>query len=172
MKSKICSENISVGYYGFSDADEFCFAYEQLNDKNYPIQSLYVSHIISYMIGCNNKIFHFITANSFEEWGNEKTWLEVQKRYATYFLDLDKLFGYQFDSDAGKEVMEALQIISKRGGSFVGFTSNDEGMKRKARTLFEKAGINCLQVIYGCSMSTVKAILSDKNEINRCLYEA
>ena len=32
-------------------AEDFIKAYEKLNDASYPISSLYVSHIISYLIG-------------------------------------------------------------------------------------------------------------------------
>lgn len=171
VEKQIKSENISVGFYGFHEANDFLFAYERLSDTNYPVKALYVSHIISYLIGYKEKVFHYLPASRFEEWGNEKAWLELQKRFGTYFLDLDMLFWEKPNNCANDNIMNLLRILSEKGAVFVGFTTQDVNTKNKTKKLFSEWGINCLQVVYGTSVSTVKRILSDENEVSRCLYE-
>lgn len=171
VEKQIRSENISVGLYGFHEADDFVFAYKRLKDNNYPIKTFYVSHIISYLIGYGEKVFHYLPAVRFEEWGTEKTWLELQKRFGTYFLDLDKLFGIELNSNRDLELISLLRKMSEKGAVFIGFTANGKDAKYGIKEFFMESGINCLQVVYGGSLSTVKRILSNKNEINRCLNE-
>lgn len=170
IEKQIRSENISVGLYGFNDADDFLFAYKRLNDKNYPIQCLYISHIISYLIGYKNKVFHYLPVSRFEEWGTEKAWMEIQRRYSNYFLNLDSLFGSELNYQDHKDIFDALKTISDNGATFVGFTSNDESVKKKTKKFFADEGINCIQVVYGCSMSKMKMIISCSEEIKQCLY--
>ena len=128
-------------------------------------------YIISYLIGYSSRIFHFITAIEFEEWNDEKNWLELQKKYATYFLDLDNLFEQNQELYINGEVLKSLKEISENGARFVGFTSSDESAKPKVKRLFHEFGINCIQVVYACSMSNIKKILSTSEQIAECLYE-
>lgn len=74
------SDVICAGLYGFADATDYLRVYERLNDHSYPIQPLYVSHIIPYLIGYVQRVFRYVPCTSYEDWGNEKVWADVQKR--------------------------------------------------------------------------------------------
>lgn len=81
VEKRLCSDVISAGLYGFGNADDFIFAYERLQDKNYGIRHLYVSHVISYLIGFLGKNFDYIEVSKFESWGTEKEWKDVLQTY-------------------------------------------------------------------------------------------
>lgn len=83
IEKRICSPIISIGLYGFKNAEDFVKTYDRLNDPNYPITGLYVSHIISYMIGYYNKVFRFSNANDYENWGSDRLWRELKEKYDT-----------------------------------------------------------------------------------------
>lgn len=83
IEKRICSPVISIGLYGFNHVESFMKAYERLNDSNYPISGLYISHIISYLIGYSNKVFRFVNAMEYETWGSDKLWRELKVEYET-----------------------------------------------------------------------------------------
>lgn len=170
IEKQIRSEFISVGMYGFSSAQDYITAYDKLNDKNYPIKSLYVSHIISYQIGVLGKIFHYVGALTFEDWSSEKNWLGIQRKFATYFLDIDKLF---FDENTvmnndGK--IEKLRVMAENGATLIGFTSHEGG--NESSVIADKLKKECanMQIIHGCSMSSIKKIIDSQDDIESCLY--
>lgn len=95
VEKRLCSDVISAGLYGFENADDFIFSYEKLQDKNYGIRHLYVSHVISYLIGFLQQSFNFVGVSKFESWGTEKEWNDVLQEYGSrnksglLIIDLD-----------------------------------------------------------------------------------
>jgi len=171
IEKKVKSEIIGAGLYGFKDAKDYCEAYEKLNNSVHPLRSLYVSHIISYLIGVYGKVFHYLPVTEFEDWSSEKCWLDIQARYANYFLDLDAIFGVELDCQSHLDVIEDLTKLSAKGATFIGFTSNDESVKKRMKNMFLKRGINCIQVVYGCSMSKIKRIISTDTMVRESNYK-
>ena len=72
----------------FENALNFIKTYDILLQKNVQGE-MFVSHIISYMLTCNNTIFTLITADIFEDWGTLAEWQQSQKKHRTYFVDVD-----------------------------------------------------------------------------------
>ena len=87
IEKQVRSDVISLGLYGFKRAEDFVKAYEHLNDESYPISRLYISHIISYLIGYSGRVFHYVPAIEYENWGNERLWKDMQRDYTMYFID-------------------------------------------------------------------------------------
>lgn len=170
IEKKVKSEIIGVGLYGFKEARDYTEAYEKLNNSVHPLRSLYVSHIISYLIGVYGRVFHYIPVTEFEDWSSEKCWLDIQERYANYFLDLDEIFGISLDCKSHLDVIENLTKLSTKGATFIGFTSNDERVKKKMKNMFLQKGINCIQVVYGCTLSKVKRIISTDTMVRESNY--
>ena len=81
IEKRICSPVIGIGLYGFKHSSNFVKAYERLNDPNYPITGLYISHIISYLIGYSNKVFRYVNATEYENWGSDRLWRELKEEY-------------------------------------------------------------------------------------------
>ena len=61
IEKKVRSDVICLGLYGFNKAEDFVKAFRRLNDVSYPISRLYISHVISYLIGYKGRVFHYIS---------------------------------------------------------------------------------------------------------------
>ena len=123
IEKRFRSDVISVGFYGFRRADDYLLAYRHLKNPDYPITKLYLSHVISYLIGYKNSIFQCLMAQQFEDWSTPKAWEDIAKRYATYMLDLDRLFpmGYTKAGNVHKKLLR-LARLGAMGARFVCLT--------------------------------------------------
>ena len=81
IEKKLRSDVISVGTYGFNSVNDFVMAYERLSDPNYSVKTMYLSHVISYLIGYKNRVFHCEEVDEHEDWGSEESWLYLQRKY-------------------------------------------------------------------------------------------
>ena len=81
IEKQIKSNYICVGLYGFQSAADFVKSCEALSDPNYGIEKLYVSHVITYLIGRYDRIFQYAKADQFESYGSQDELNEL-KRHA------------------------------------------------------------------------------------------
>jgi len=169
VEKRFCSDVISGGLYGFKKASDFVMAYEKLCDPNYPIKKLYVSHIISYLIGYSRRIFHSAAIKEFEDWSTPSSWMRVQKKFATYFIDLDAVGGISIPLES--EIVNILRQASINGCCFVGFTSSTELDVYGLSHYFDECGINVSQVVLGCTVSKIKKIINSQEQLNDALLE-
>ena len=101
IEKRFRSDVISVGYYGFKSADEYSKAFERLIDICYPIEKIYVSQVISYLIGYYGKQFQCYEVDDFDDWStNYKQQFyspdySAQKELKLAIFDLD---GTLFDT--------------------------------------------------------------------------
>lgn len=169
IEKQVRSDVICLGLYGFKNAGDFKNAYEHLNDASYPISKLYVSHIISYLIGYSGRVFRYVASLEYENWGDERLWKDLQRDYTLYFIDLDNILGRDGAlSHANREKMFSLQ---SRGASFIGFTVKDEEYKTSALKVLQDVGLNFIKVIYGCPYSEQKEIIRSAEEMERKVIE-
>lgn len=160
VEKKFRADVISGGLYGFKRVSDFVMAYNKLKDPNYCIQKLYVSHIISYLIGYSERIFHAVDIINFEDWSTVNSWARVQKKYATYFLDIDAV---KIENDI--DILEILKKASLNGEKFIGYTSDAGVNTDEVKKNMLNQGINILQIVSGCSYSKVKSIINTKKQI-------
>jgi len=165
IEKKFRSDVISVGMYGFESAEDYIFAYEHLNDKNYPIDKLYVSHIMSYLIGYKSRIFHYEEASVFEDWGSLEGYSVLQRDYATCLVDLDALYGENVNELSDKQVNMLFNAAKSTNLSFIMFTSDVAVDRRRIEKLFRSAGINCTHVILLHSKSTVHRYIDSPEQL-------
>lgn len=163
IEKKVRSEVICLGLYGFKKANDFVNAYERLNDVSYQISSLYLSHIISYLIGYSGRVFRYVESLEYENWGDDRLWKDMQRDYALYFIDLDNILGSNCTiSNSNKNKLLDLQ---SRGASFVGYTVEDEDYKISALRVLQSAGLNFTKIVYGCPHSEYKEIISSTTQL-------
>lgn len=160
IEKQIRSDVICLGLYGFKRAEDFVDAYHKLNDASYPITKLYVSHIISYLIGYYGTVFRYVASAAFEDWSDKRHWSELQNNRAMYFLDLD-----------GVNAVGKLQELQKRGANFVGYTVKDKIAGKQVVETLKMGGISLLEVIYNCPWSGVKRILETNMDLDHRLLE-
>lgn len=137
IEKQFRSDVICLGLYGFKSAERFCKAYRRLNTTDYPINRLYLSHVISYLIGYYDKVFRYIEATAYENWGNQLDWQRMQSKYATYFVDLDAV-----------QDLDALKQLAETGATVIGFTAMGKNL-------------DGVQVVHA-SWSSVKQVIGDE----------
>ena len=168
VEKRFCSDVISGGLYGFKDAEDFLSAFEKLNDDDYPIKKMYVSHIISYLIGYSKRIFHCADISSFEDWSAQNSWMRIQRKYATYFLDLDTL---NDSCVLSEQVRMNLKKVGARGKRFVLFSAHSQHYVDQIAATMREEGINIAGAVGNCTKSSVKAIIDDERKLNNILQE-
>lgn len=169
VEKRFCSDVISVGLYGFKKASDFKLAYEHLRDPNYSIQKLYVSHIISYLIGYQQHVFHSVNTTFFEDWATLSAWNRVQKRYSTCFLDLDGICGREMIFES--KVISALKKASSNGCRFIAYTKKTDAETTVLSEYLRGNMINIQAIITGCTFSKSRVLIEDKQELDKLILE-
>nr|WP_300820027.1 hypothetical protein [uncultured Acetatifactor sp.] len=165
IEKRFRSDVISVGLYGFKNVSDYMLAYEKLSDSDYPIRKLYLSNIISYLIGYKQKVFHCADVSFHEDWGTTETWSKLQKKYATVFIDADKLIGKQLTDDLFIELLGKLMVLSDKALTIVLFTRSYRVNKKALCEMLDKRHIRCIDVVCGVSYSNQQIIVSEERQI-------
>lgn len=159
VEKHFCSDVISAGFYGFKSTEDFKTAYEHLCDPNYDIQKLYISHIISYLIGYSQRVFHRVKVTDFEDWSTNGAWQKVQKQKSLCFLDLDSI---EFNA----EIVERLAGMSKLGMAFIGYSYNDI-----SPVDVKMPGVNFVSVVPNCPKTRSKIVINSLEDIDKMFLE-
>lgn len=84
-------------------------------------------------------------------------WNGVQRDYATYFIDLDKI-------ELVNENVRLIVSLQERGARFVGFTSGGNSREEISQKAKEQ-GIEFLEIICNCTYSCVKRVIGTAEEL-------
>ncbi len=164
IEKRVKSNLISLGVYGFESAALFEDAYRRLNGDDAAELvggELYVSHVIAYCIGSNKASFSYYEAGTFEDWGTLEDWLKVQRRHATYFVDVDGVVmkncgrygrvNWGNNEEMLPENVKALKALAEGGAQLVFTTSRPEEFRRKLERLFRRHGLRWHALVMGCN---------------------
>jgi len=110
VEKRLISDTFCTGGYGFGDAEEFCMAFEKMDD----IPNLYVSHIIYQMI-LDGAVFNSACVQRYTDWGTLQDWQTYRSQFSTLFIDLD-----------GVLVENSAEYFSPRWGETEGIRKNVE----------------------------------------------
>lgn len=160
IEKQFKSDVICLGLYGFKRAEDFQQAYQKLNDPNYPISRLYLSHVISYLIGYSRKVFRYVAATEYENWSDKWHWNAMQQDYGLYFVDLDK-----------ELKIRKLCALQERGAAFVGYTVKNETCAAQMKAALEEADVRLLKVISDCPWSKVRQVLDSESVLDQRYQE-
>lgn len=170
IEKRFRSDVISLGLYGFKSADDFLMAYEKLNDPAYPISKLYLSNIISYLIGYDESIFHCVPVTHYEDWGSFETWNQIQRKYATCIVDADSMIGEILSNKNMELLLNTMSEIGTGHMRCVIITSGEVDSDMLKKCLVDN-GINCMGVVSGISQSNKKIIVSTPNDLKLASME-
>lgn len=99
VEKRLRSDIMSAGLYCFRSSEDFISAYLRLSDPGYQIGRLYISHIISYLIGRNNMRFHCNNVSFFEDWAASSSWHNLRRKFSHKIkLIMTDLDGTLFDT--------------------------------------------------------------------------
>ena len=169
VEKHFCSDVISVGLYGFKKVSDFMLAYEHLLDPNYGIKKLYLSHIISYLIGYKGRVFHSVRTQFFEDWSTVSAWNRLQKNHSTCFLNLDEVCGNAIPFE--ESVLSALKLASLKGCVFIGYSKKVELDKTMLIKYLKENNINIQDIVLGCTFSKSRILIDGKEKLNDWMLE-
>lgn len=162
IEKQIRSENICLGVYGFDDPKKFIDAYLFLSSNNEK-KEIYLSHIISYLIGAKKSIYNYVEAENFEDWGTLQDWRITQSKHSTFFVDIDGVilenrgkYGKQNWSNCLPVIDENLAILKQlydNGAQIVFTTCRGEEDLVSFKKLLEDNGILAHSFVTKCNHS-------------------
>ncbi|MCR5506981.1 MAG: hypothetical protein K6F04_03995 [bacterium] len=163
IEKKIVSHIICLGIYGFSDTTEFQNTFKYLS-KNGIENELFISHIISYIISQKKSIFEYIEAIDYKDWGTINEWILEQKKYQTYFIDVDGVIlknsgkygkiNWGNNLEAINENVKEIIKLQENGGQIIITTSRGEEYRKDLEKILQKLGIKPYSIIMGLNHST------------------
>lgn len=162
IEKRISSEKICLGVYGFSNPNNFNEAYEYLSQNN-TSGEIYLSHIISYLIGTKKSVYTYIESEKFEDWGTLIDWQITQKQHTTYFVDIDGIllhnkgkYGkenwYNF-ADPIKENLDIMKRLQDEGAQIILTTARGKDDMTLVNKILDEYGIQPHQIVTGCNHS-------------------
>ena len=175
IEKKITSQYICIGVYGFENAELFIETYKKLKEQKSVTKEIYISHIVSYLIGTKKCVFKYVEAKQYEDWGTLADWRIIQKSHALYFVNLDGVL-IQNRSKYGSENwgdkficidenMRCLQKLSSEGAQIVITSTRDESYRKAILDLMSEKGIVVHQLILECYYSP-QIIINDFSPSN------
>lgn len=151
IEKNIKSDIISIGLYGFADANDFIKSYVAISNS-FQGERIYVSHIITYLIGGLDKVFEFVEIPEYELFESTKDYERFIRNTGVYLIDSTHVnIMAHFDE---------IVAISKKGASIVIISSNDLDELLKER--MDKNGIKYKLLIVDNS-DCIKFIDNDKD---------
>jgi NDP-sugar pyrophosphorylase family protein len=160
VEKKIVSEQICLGVYGFESSKIFLNSYQSLTQNRQLTGELYLSHVISYLIGAGLGTFQYFEAKYFEDWGTLQDWRKVQEDYSTYLVDIDGVLIKNHGKYGSKTWdtenllldanVEALKKLQGAGAQIILMTSRPEAYREKLTAIFKSVDLKFQQLIMGC----------------------
>jgi len=173
VEKKIVSEEICIGVYGCL-VEDFLNSYIKLiHESNIP--ELYMSHIISNLIINSNKVFQYIEANDFIDWGTAEDWFKYTKKFKTYIFDIDGVllnnvgrYGTKNWNNTFEPIEENIKVLKKlsdEGNELVFMTARDEEHLKEFKDYLIERKINYKTIISSCNHSQ-RIVINDYSNTN------
>lgn len=159
VEKHFCSDVISAGFYGFKSDIDFKTAFEHLSDPNYNIKKLYISHVISYLIGYYQRIFHRVEVNTFEDWSTNFLWKKIQKQHSLCLINMDCI---NFSGITKQHLIK----LTNEGMSFIGYSCKDTCLSD-----YNITGINILGIVPCCPVTNSTMIIGKDEDVEKLLLE-
>lgn len=161
IEKSVKSKYVCVGLYSFASAEQFCEAYLTLRQNTFSDGEIYLSHVISYLIGAGKCLFRLKEVCSYDDWGTSEEWLQEQLKYRTYFVDLDGVLcrnrgkygtrNWDNDFELIQENVDVLRGIAAEGGQIVITTCRDKKYSDAIRARLEENGLPIFAIITNCN---------------------
>jgi hypothetical protein len=161
IEKEVVSNTICLGVYSVSSMD-FSTAFEEIhNSLTYKtFGEIYVSHIISYLILQEQKIFNYIESTDFIDWGTANDWNRERAQFRTYIFDIDGVllknygkYGVKNWSNTFEPIEQNIKVLkdfSNAGHQIIFMTSRSEEYLENFKNFLQSNDIRYKQIISNC----------------------
>lgn len=91
IEKTIKSDIISIGLYGFANSCDFVSAYYRLKASFGDNSTLYISHVISYLIGVKGIVFNYVEIPNYTSFETSNDYDKNIRSMGCYIIDLSKV---------------------------------------------------------------------------------
>jgi hypothetical protein len=172
-EKKIISDKICVGLYSFQSANDFKKHYKNCRNK-IKNSEIFVSLVVKNMLNENN-LFTCIEAKKYEDYGTFEDWLNIRKKYRTFFVDLDGVVflnkgkygkkNWNTKNQTIENNVNSLLELSKDRTQIVFTSSRPEKNKKKIDKELKKLGFKNFKLVLGLN-HTQRIIVNDYSDSN------
>ena len=171
LEKEMVSNTICLGVYCVS-AQDFLLAYRDICDSDvYKHENeIYVSHVISYLITCESRVFEYVEADKYVDWGTAEEWYKEMAKHNTYVFDIDGVllkncgkYGTRNWSNYFSPIEENIKILkalSDNGNEIVFMTARPEEYLTEFKKFLKNRGIFYKTIISNCNHSK-RIIIND-----------
>src|SRR5574344_2079342 len=169
IEKRVVSNIIFIGIYAFEYVEIFKEAYLTLIDKKISGE-MFVSHIVSYLLSTKKYIFTMNEALDYADWGTLHEWQEVQKKYRTYFVDVDGVLmknrgkygsvNWANNKEIIPENMNTIKYLQDMGAQIIITTSRTEEFRNDLENVLNQNGIHPYTIIMGLNHSA-RVVIND-----------
>ena len=169
IEKEVVSNVICLGVYSFADTNDFLWAYNEMLNKKISGE-MFISHIVSYLISNNRCVFDSTMAVSYDDWGTLVEWKEVQKKYRTYFVDVDGVLmkncgkygkkNWYNNRETIPENMNEIKNLQEQGAQIVITTSRTEEFRKDLEEILSKNGIKPYAILMGLNHAA-RVVIND-----------
>jgi len=131
IEKTVKSGIISLGYYGFEDANDFQWAFRSIRKEEKSLNGIYISHIIDYLIAVKQRVFTYVEAPKYLSIETDKDYSKIVRDHFTYILDLAHL---------NEDSFPLIQQAMAKGCSFIFLCPKHLLFENEAK--IKKYGIN------------------------------
>lgn len=144
IEKDVKSGIISLGYYGFEDADDFQNAFRSIREEESGLNGIFISHIIDYLIAIKKRVFTYVETQKYLSVETDKDYSKILRDNLTYCLDF---------SNYSKDDYALIRSTLSKGCKIIFLCQKK--MKSKTKKELEKNGILHPQItVYSGSLST------------------
>lgn len=169
IEKRIVSNIICLGVYCFKNVEDFIRSYNYLNQQETKGE-MFISHVISNLLSDKNNIFQYIEAINYEDWGTLNEWKDVQKKFRTYFCDVDGVIlkncgkygkiNWNNNNEILEENVKSIIKLQENGAQIVITTSRSEEYRKDLEEILKNAGIKPYAILMGLNHAA-RVIIND-----------
>lgn len=158
IEKRVVSNIICIGVYAFEDVELFKNGYKALLNKGINGE-MFISHVVSYLLSTKKHIFISNEAQDYADWGTLNEWEAVQRRYRTYFVDVDGVLlkntgrygskNWTNNKEIIAENMQVIRDLQANGAQIIIATSRTEEFRTDLEKILANNGIKPYAILMG-----------------------
>ncbi|MCT7581817.1 hypothetical protein [Aliarcobacter butzleri] len=166
IEKRIVSDIVSLGVYGIECSEKFKKSSDKLEKNSHGQEhtEIYISHVISYLIGVNDEIFYYGEVDKYEDWGTLDDWKKIQYRNRTFFIDIDGVIfknsgkygtvNWSNNDVVLEQNIKVIKNLADNGAQIFFVTARSKNDIKIVEKILKKENVNYESIITNCHHSS------------------